>query len=249
MIKTIIIDDEKNARVTLRSLLNTFNKKVKIIGEAYDVENGLLLIAESKPDLIFLDIKLKKATGFDLLKQLPNLQAEVIFVTAYDNYAIKAFEIAAFGYLLKPVQHSELAKIIERFESKQRKDFIKNHTQVLIENFDENRIKKLVVQNVNGFKVIPFEHILYLQGEINYTRIFLVNGEKILTTKTLKEYDLLLSEFGFFRIHQSHLINLSFVQEYIKGDGGEIIMINGDMLNLSRRRKQKFLTRFLGGKA
>lgn len=248
MIKTIIIDDERNARVTLRSLLHTFDKKVKIIGEANDLESGLILITETKPDLIFLDIKLKKATGFDLLTQFPNLKAEVIFVTAYDNYAIKAFEMAAFGYLLKPVQYSELAKIIDRYESRKRKDFINNHTQVLIENFDENRIKKLVVQNVNGFKVLPLENILYLQGEINYTRIFLANGEKILTTKTLKEYDRLLSEFGFFRIHQSHLINLSFIVEYIKGDGGEIIMTNNDELKLSRRRKQKFLTRFLGGK-
>ncbi|MFK7937387.1 MAG: LytR/AlgR family response regulator transcription factor [Saprospiraceae bacterium] len=248
MIKTIIVDDEKNARVTLRSLLATFGKKIEIIGEASDLASGVKLIRNSNPDLIFLDIKLKKATGFDLLQQLPGLKAEVIFITAYDQYAIKAFQLAAFGYLLKPVQLSELTQVIERFEARQKQNMVSNHTQVLIENFDNSRIKKLVVQNVNGFKVIPLENIIYLQGEINYTRIFLHNGEKILITKTLKEYDTLLSDFGFFRIHQSHLINLSFVTEYIKGDGGIIIMENGEQLTLSRRRKQKFLTRFLGGK-
>lgn len=248
MIKTVIIDDEKNARMALKSLLNTFQKKVEIIGEAHDVESGLQLIAEEQPDLIFLDIQLKKSTGFDLLTQLPDIRGEVIFVTAFDNYAIKAFQMAAFGYLLKPVQINELDSVIERFQKKKNQALIPHHTQILIENFENNKIKKLVVQNVNGFKVIPLKNILYLQGEINYTRIFLNDTEKILTSKTLKEYSLLLSDFGFFRIHQSHLINLSYVKEYIKGDGGIVVMENGVHLNLSRRRKQQFLSRFLGGR-
>ncbi len=248
MIRTIIIDDEKNARVTLRSLLNTFSTKIQVIGEASNLETAIELIKRSSPDLIFLDIQLKKATGFDLLQYLPNLKAEVIFVTAYDNYAIKAFQMAAFGYLLKPVQLSELSNVIQRFEARQKQQYSINQTQILIENFDENRIKKLVIQNVNGFKVLPLEKILYLQGETNYTRFFLVNNEKVLVSKTLKEYENLLSDYGFFRIHQSYIINLSFVGEYIKGDGGTVVMENGKHLNLSRRRKQQFLKRFLGGK-
>lgn len=248
MIRTIIIDDEKNARVTLKSLLDNFSTKIQVIGEASNLETAIDLIQRSSPDLIFLDIQLKKATGFDLLQSLPNLKAEVIFVTAYDNYAIKAFQMAAFGYLLKPVQFSELSNIIHRFEDRQKRQHNINHTQILIENFDENRIKKLVIQNVNGFKVLPLEKILYLQGEVNYTHFFLANDEKILVTKTLKEYENLLSDYGFFRIHQSYIINLSFVGEYIKGDGGIVVMENGKHLNLSRRRKQQFLRRFLGGK-
>ncbi|MFK7907544.1 MAG: LytR/AlgR family response regulator transcription factor [Chitinophagales bacterium] len=248
MIRTIIIDDEKNARVTLKSLLDNFSTKVQVVGEAFNLETAIELIKKSSPDLIFLDIQLKKATGFDLLQCLPNLKSEVIFVTAYDNYAIKAFQMAAFGYLLKPVQLSELSNIIHRFEARQKQQHTINHTQILIENFDENRIKKLVIQNVNGFKVLPLEKILYLQGEVNYTRFFLANDEKVLVTKTLKEYESLLSDYGFFRIHQSYIINLSFVEEYIKGDGGIVVMENGKHLNLSRRRKQQFLTRFLGGK-
>ena len=154
--------------------------------------------------------------------------------------------MAAFGYLLKPIQISELNKVLERFEKTTGQSRLQHHTKILIENFDKHSVKKLVVQNVNGFKVVPLEDILYLQGEVNYTRLYLRQDEKLLTSKTLKEYEAFLTDFGFFRIHQSYLINLSYVKEYIKGDGGVIVMKNGMHLNLSRRRKQQFLSRFLG---
>lgn len=247
MIKTIIIDDERNARNTLISLLKRLPKKIEVIGEADDVLPGIELILKTQPDLIFLDIQLKNGTGFDVLTQITDIKGEVVFVTAYDSYAIRAFRMAAFGYLLKPIQLTELMDIINRFEDKIFRPDLSKHAKILIENFDKNSIKKLVVQNVSGFKVIPLEHILYIQGEINYSRLFLHNQEKLLTTKTLKEYESLLNEFGFFRIHQSYLINLRFVKEYIKGDGGVIIMDNDASLNLSRRRKQQFIRRFLGG--
>lgn len=246
MIKAIIIDDEVNARNTLKVFLGATNKPIEIIGEADDISTGISLIESSKPDLIFLDIKLKSGTSFELLAQLPNISAEVIFVTAYDNYAIRAFQMAAFGYLLKPIQISELNKVLDRFEKAKSPIQLPQHTKILIENFDQHSVKKLVIQNVNGFKVVPLEDIFYLQGEVNYTRLFLQGGEKVMTSRTLKDYETFLVDFGFFRIHQSHLINLSHVKEYIKGDGGVIVMNNGQHLNLSRRRKQQFLSRFLG---
>ncbi|MBX2876432.1 MAG: LytTR family transcriptional regulator DNA-binding domain-containing protein [Saprospiraceae bacterium] len=246
MIKAIIIDDEVNARNTLKVFLGATNKPIEIIGEADDISTGIKLIRNSEPDLIFLDIKLKSGTSFELLAQLPNISAEIIFVTAYDNYAIRAFQMAAFGYLLKPIQISELNQVLDRFEKAKTSMQLPQHTKILIENFDQHSVKKLVIQNVNGFKVVPLEDIFYLQGEVNYTRLFLQGGEKVMTSRTLKDYETFLVDFGFFRIHQSHLINLSHVKEYIKGDGGEIVMNNGQHLNLSRRRKQQFLSRFLG---
>ncbi|MBX2872700.1 MAG: LytTR family DNA-binding domain-containing protein [Saprospiraceae bacterium] len=246
MIRAVIIDDEKNARDTLRTFLGMTKKPIQIMGEANDIDTGIALIKKMEPDLIFLDIKLKSGNSFEILAQLPNLTGEIIFVTAYDSYAIRAFQMAAFGYLLKPIQVSELVQVLERFENTGTDPKPQNHTKILIENFDQFSIKKLVVQNVNGFKVIPLEDILYLQGEVNYTRFFLRQGEKLLISKTLKEYERFLLDFGFFRIHQSHLINLSYVKEYIKGDGGTVVMQNGVHLNLSRRRKQQFLDRFLG---
>lgn len=246
MIKAIIIDDEANARNTLKTFLGSSDKKIQIIGEADDISSGMALINQAMPDLIFLDIKLKSGTSFELLAQLPDISAEIIFVTAYDTYAIRAFQMAAFGYLLKPIQISELHKVLDRFEKAKKSVQLPQHTKILIENFDQHSIKKLVIQNVNGFKVVPLEDIFYLQGEVNYTRLFLKGDEKVMTSRTLKDYETFLIDFGFFRIHQSHLINLSHVKEYIKGDGGVIVMNNGQHLNLSRRRKQQFLSRFLG---
>jgi len=248
MIKAVIIDDEQNARNTLKTLLQKTEISVNIIAEADDVLTGKEAITKTKPNLIFLDVQLKTGTGFDILASLPNLDAEVIFITAYDDYAVKAFQMAAFGYLLKPLQVIDLRSLLSRFEERKKQEInANNRTRVLIENFDNSKVKKLVIQNVNGFRVLRLEDILYLQGEINYTRFFLKDGEKILTSKTLKEYDNLLSDFGFYRIHQSHLINLSHVAEYIKGEGGVVIMNNKEHLNISRRRKQGFIRCFLGG--
>lgn len=247
MIRTVIIDDESNARQTLKSLLRAINAPLEIVAEGDDIAAAKTIIETHQPDLIFLDIQLKTGTGFDLLMKLPNLHSEVIFITAYDNYAIKAFQMAAFGYLLKPLQINELKEVIARFETRfNSKKQSTNRTQILIDNFDENNIKKLVIQNVNGFRVLSLSEIVYLKGEVNYTRFMLKNGEKLMTSKTLKEYEGLLTNFGFYRIHQSFLINLRYVKEYIKGEGGEVIMTNNDHLDVSRRRKQQFMARFLG---
>jgi len=247
MIKVVIIDDEKNARTTLSKFLAKTNFQIKILGEADDVDSGVELIQKESPDLAFLDIQLKTGTGFDVLQKLSNNQCEIIFVTAYDDYAIKAFQMSAFGYILKPIQLSELNKALQRFEQLTQKNKNDSRTQVLVENMDANSLKKLVVSNLNGFKVVPLSVIIYMQAEVNYTYIFLENGEKLLTSKTMKEYETLLTDYGFFRIHQSYLINLSHVQEYIKGEGGTVNIPGKKSLPVSRRRKKEFIQRFLGG--
>lgn len=247
MIRTVIIDDETNARSTLKSLLNAIEAPFDIVGEGDDVATAKDIIESTQPDLVFLDIQLKTGTGFDVIQTLSNFSGEIIFVTAYDNYAIKAFQSAAFGYLLKPLQINELKEVVERFvlQFKTKKNTA-SRTKILIENFEEGNIKKLVIQNVNGFRVLSLNEIIYLKGEVNYTRFMLENGEKLMTSKTLKEYENLLTNYGFYRIHQSYLINLRHVKEYLKGEGGEVIMINNDRLDVSRRRKQQFIARFLG---
>ena len=247
MIKTVIIDDEANARSTLRTLIQQTAPGVQVVGEGADVEEAGRLINQLQPDLVFLDIQLKKGTGFDVLRSLNDFDGEIIFVTAYDNYAVRAFQMAAFGYLLKPLQINELKKVLARFQEQyQSKKNNRNRTRILIENFEEGKVKKLVIQHINGFRVISLHEILYLRGEVNYTRFILKNGEKLMTSKTLKEYENLLLDYGFYRIHQSHLINLRYIREYVKGEGGEVIMENGDHLDVSRRRKQQFIVRFLG---
>ena len=247
MIKAVIIDDENSARNTLKSLLRAIDTPLEIIGEGEDVLSAKNIIESTQPDLVFLDIQLKTGTGFDVLQALSDFKGEIIFVTAYDNYAVKAFQSAAFGYLLKPLQINELKELISRFTNHytSKKDSTAR-TQILIENFEEGNIKKLVIQNVNGFRVLSLDEIIYLKGEVNYTRFILKNGEKLMTSKTLKEYEGLLTNYGFYRIHQSYLINLRYVKEYLKGEGGEVVMVNNDQLGVSRRRKAQFIARFLG---
>ncbi|MFK7937499.1 MAG: LytR/AlgR family response regulator transcription factor [Saprospiraceae bacterium] len=243
MIRTIIVDDEQHARSTLSGLLKQVDIPLEIIGEAGTLATAKQLVEQTNPDLIFLDVQLKEGTGFNLLEKLPDLKSEVIFVTAYDKYAIQAFQMAAFGYLLKPLQISELDEVLERFQSRFGKVSTAERSRILINNHGADHQKKIVLSNMNGFRVVELSQVIYLRGEVNYTRFFLTTGEQILVSKTLRDYEL-LDEMGFFRIHQSSMINLSHLVEYRRGEGGAVIMTNQDELAVSRRRKQEFIERF-----
>jgi len=247
MIRTLLIDDETYSRQTLKSLITDLFPKLEVIGDAGDIEEGIEAIESLKPDLVFLDVHLKSGTGFDILKQLKNINFEIIFVTAHDEYAISAFQFAAFGYLLKPLVVSELTQVVHRLIEKRNTQNDQNkRIKILIENYSEGVVKKIVVQNISGFQVLNLQEILYLEGEVNYTKFYLRDGKTILISKTLKEYENLLKEQGFLRIHQSYLINLHHVVQYIKGEGGQVVMSNRQELPVSRRKKSAFLKQFIG---
>ena len=248
MTRIVIIDDEKQARQTTISLLERLNFQFDLVGEGWDIHSATKAITENEPDLIFLDIQLKDGNGFQVLDQVSQLEAQVIFVTAYNQHAIQAFQLSAFGYLLKPIDIEALGVVLSKFNQHQKlqQQQLTTRTKILIEHFDTGKVKKIVLQNMNGFKVVNLDQILYLKGEINYTRFFLEGGSVILTSRTLKDYSGSLLDFGFFRIHQSYLVNLSKVIEYIKGEGGMVVMKNGDQLALSRRRKKAFIKNFIG---
>ena len=247
-VRVVVIDDEQRARQTLLSFLERLNYPIEIVGEGWDVQTSIQVIKEAQPHLIFLDIQLKDGTGFEILEQIQDMETHVVLITAYDHYAIRAFQMYAFGYLLKPLAISELDQLMSRFiEIHQLKNRqLASQTKILVEHLKSGQVKKLVLQNVNGFKVVGIDQIIYLKGEVNYTRFFLTGGEVIITSRTLKEYASLLEELGFFRIHQSYIINLTFVTEYIKGEGGIAVMSNGDQLTVSRRRKKAFVKQFIG---
>lgn len=244
-IKIAIIDDEANARLLLRQLLGGLSIPTQIVGEADDVATGVSLLKQNQANLVFLDIQLHSGTGFDILTQLPQLAAEVVFVTAYDQYAIRAFDFAALGYLLKPVRISELREALMRY-SERNTNGGKNdqRLQTLLTNAG-NQTDRLVVPDLQGFRVIDPKHIIYLRGEVNYTRFFLTDKTELLSSKTLKDYERLLVDLGFCRIHQSFLINLSHVTSYQRGEGGVVTLSNGDHLDVSRRRKADFMKNFL----
>ncbi len=248
MIKAIIIDDEKDARFVLRNLTEKYFNNIRIIDEADGIETGLKTIEDNKPDLVFLDIQMRKGTGFDLLKRIKNVDFEVIFITAHNQYAVDAFKFSALGYLLKPIKITDLREVIEKFEKNlnSSKNNINQRLKVLIENYgNEGEIHKLIINTPEGFQVVKLKDIIRLEGDRNYTHFIVMNNSKITTSKNLGEYEELLNGFGFFRIHQSTIISLRHVTGFQKGDGGMIKMTDGESLKLSRHRKDDFLKRFM----
>ena len=247
-IKAIIIDDEKRARNLLNQLITaSLGETIEIIGEAGTIDEAYHSIVEKKPDLLFLDIQIHNETGFDLLKRFENPSFEVIFVTAYDKYAIEAFQFSAFGYILKPIQANELRSTIGRLTDRiEQKQLDKSKlVKVLIENYgDDGRIKKLVINNIEGFKVLKLENIIRLEGDRNYTNFILTEGKKVTTSKSLGEYEKMLNDHGFFRIHQSTMVNLRHVTAFERKDGGYVEMSDEKKCKVSRQRKDQFLARF-----
>lgn len=241
MIYAIIIDDEEEGRTTLKNILNHFCKNVDVIAEAESVKTGLAALQDHRCDLLFLDIQLQDGTGFDILEGTERLDFKTIFVTAYDQYAIKAFKFSAFDYLLKPIDPEQLMSAIEKVESQTKPDNPFDGVKMLLEN--QQKIRNIALPSFDGIRFIKISQIIRCQAESNYTRFYLSSGENILITNTLKEYDEMLSEMDFCRVHQSHLINLDHVEQYLKGDGGAAVMSDGSEVEVSRRKKDEFLRR------
>jgi two-component system, LytTR family, response regulator len=247
MLKVIIIDDEADARFLLRmALKELFPEQIKIVAEADGVKSGLSVIEKNKADLVFLDIKMPDGTGFDLLTKLSDYNFSLVFITAFDHFAIKAFEFSAVGYLVKPFKSSDLRATIQRILiSKTENSITETPFKILLENHEQNQIRKLVLPNSDGFVVVKIDEILYINSERNYSEFFLNNGSKVLTSKALINYDNLLSEHGFFRVHHSHLVNLSHVKAFVRSEGGAIRMVNNVLLPVSRQKKAELMERFL----
>ncbi|MCG8574702.1 MAG: LytTR family DNA-binding domain-containing protein [Flavobacteriales bacterium] len=248
MIRTVIIDDENPARRLLLGMLDRLpNSPIKVVGEADDVNSGVEVIQKTKPDVIFLDVQMHEGTGFDLLQKIENVDFEVVFTTAYNQYAIQAFQFSAFGYLLKPMKLDELKVVVDRLENHLQalKEGANNRVKVLMENYqDERKIKKLIINHMKGFDVSLVEDIIRLEGDGNYTNFILTGNRKIMTSTTLGEYEELLYEHGFYRIHQSTIVNLRHITKYYKGVGGKVQMTDGEKFNVSRYRKAGFLEQF-----
>lgn len=245
MIKTVIIDDEKDARILLRRMLETHFSEVEILAEADDVDTGVEVIQAHQPELVFLDIQMRAGTGFDLLRKLKQRAFEVVFITAYNTYAMQAFQFAAFSYLLKPIKQTDLEHVLDRYRQQQPHPLAEDRLQVLWQHYQVEGSQQLVLPNSDGFRVVELSEILYLEADRNYTRFYLADQSKELISRTLKSYEALLHKFSFYRIHQSYLINLSHVRRFLKTDGGMVQMPNGATLPVSRQRKQGFLRKFL----
>ena len=242
MISTIIIDDEKNGAEVLKLLLEQNCPSIKILAIEYDADNGINSINAYKPDLVFLDIEMPTATGFDVIEATKNYDFEVIFTTAYEHYAIKALKAHAADYLLKPIDLDELLLAVDNVETRitKNKMLVPNNLQeVLISALNKN--KKISIPTSEGVHIMSSDDIIYLESESNYTNLFLKDGRKILISKTLKSMDEQLKDCNFCRVHSTYLVNLNEIEKYIKGDGGQLILKNKTTIPVSRANKQELL--------
>jgi len=242
--KTIIIDDEPKARENLTCLLKENCPSVKIVDDKGTVNEGLLSIKKHQPDLLFLDVQMCGETGFDLLEKLNTIDFEVIFTTAHHEYALKAFKFSAVDYLLKPIVIDELKDAVHR-ASKHTAQQSHTRIQMITETIknQQNGFDKIALPSADGFLFVERDDIIRCESTDNYTNFYLNNGSKIMVSKTLKHFDDLLSPHNFFRVHQSHLINLIHLKQYHKGEGGYAIMSDDSSVMVSRRKKGEFLDR------
>jgi two-component system LytT family response regulator len=245
MIKAVLIDDDKNLREGMKSLLKRFAPNISIIGEADNVSSGVEVLEKLQPQVVFLDIQLNDGTGFDILEKLAErnnaITCNVVFITAHEQYAIKAFRFSALDFLLKPVDPEELQIVIQKIEAVLEKKTDYSHIDLLLENIRKNvdNFKRIALSTSDGIHLFDISDIIRCESEDNYTRFFIRNNKPILISKTLKEYEEMLKEHNFERIHQSHLINLSYLKSYIKKDGGYVVMTDDSHLPISQRKKER----------
>lgn len=240
-LKAVLVEDEKQSREILRNYLVKYCTNVDILGEAATVKEGVALIKNSQPDLLFLDVEMPFGNAFDLLDQIPDRNFEIVFVTAYDQYAMDALNNHAAYYLMKPIDIDELIKAVDYVREIKLKEN-RLEKQVLRTGFPK-AAGKITIPQQDGFQILNTEDILYCKADDNYTEIFL-EKKKILVSKTLKYFEDALSDFAFARIHKSYLVNVNEVIKYRKGKGGSVVLSNGKELMVSASRKRQLLSFF-----
>lgn len=236
MIRTLIIDDEPDAVESLSLLLKEFCKSVSVEGTANSFQAGLKEINLKKPDLVFMDVEMPNGDGFDILDCFPDRSFHTIFVTAYNNYAIKAIKNNAIDYLLKPIDIDELQAAVNRVnEAEQQRKL------VVQANMTESLGAKICIPTTDGYYYLSIKEIIHLKAEGSYTHIFTADNKSLMVSKNLKEFESILSNKGFCRIHNSHIVNMAHISRYIRTDGGYAVMSDNSKIEVSRNRKEQFL--------
>ncbi|MEO1438550.1 MAG: LytTR family DNA-binding domain-containing protein [Bacteroidota bacterium] len=249
--KALIVDDEAHCVETLSIYLDRYCPEVEVLATYTDSVQAVQAIKELKPDLLFLDIEMPKMNGFEVLEAVKNEQFEVVFTTAYDQFAIKAFKVSAADYLLKPIDKSELKQAVklaaERLGKKQGQsaDSFRQHLEALFENIrSKNRnFPNIALPTLAGLEMIKTSTIIQCEADGNYSRLHLEDGGTLMVSKTLKEVETMLEDHEFARIHNSHLVNLLHIKRYVRGDGGYVVLSNGKSVNVSRSKKEVLLSK------
>ena len=242
MITAVLIDDDKHLRQGLTALLERYTNEIQIIGEAESVKTGVLVLEKLKPQVIFLDIHLSDGTGFDILEQLKGrTNAHIVFITAHEQYALKAFKFSALDFILKPVDPEELQTSIAKIKEAVGNINSFEHIDLLLENIRKkvDNFKRIALSTSDGIHLFEVADIIRCEAKVNYTEFFIKNHKPVLISKTLKEYEEMLTEHGFERIHQSHLINLSYLKSYIKADGGYVVMADNTKISIAQSKRDR----------
>lgn len=245
MLHALIIDDEPRGSQSLQKMIQHHCKDIEVLGIAHSGEDGIKMIAEFKPDLIFLDVQMPYMNGFEMLEKMSVIDFDVIFTTAYDNYALKAFRFSAIDYLLKPIDIDELQQAVEKVRQKQgnTKEGGYRNIEQLIHSIKSQTFNKVALPTSEGIIFLNIADIIRLEADSNYTRFFTIKRSQIIVSKTLGEYEEMLAESHFFRVHNRHLVNLRHIERYMKGDGGSVIMSDNSEVEVARRKKEEFLKR------
>lgn len=242
MVKAIIVDDESRSAEVLQDLLKHCCKRVKVIDTANSVETGLQLLQQEPPELLFLDIELTDGTGFDLLSQLPDVNFEVIFTTAFEQYALRAIKFCAIDYLLKPIQEDELTEAVAKAEERLQERQANRNFEVLMQNLRSTSPNhKIALPTTEGLIFVPVKEILRCEADGSYTKMYFKDGKKLVVSKKIKEYEELLNPYGFYRLHHSHMVNMNEIVKYVRGEGGYVVLTDGSMVDVSKRKREDFL--------
>lgn len=246
-IKAILIDDELSSLQNLQQKLAEFCPDVNVIAATQKPEEAINLITQHKPDVIFLDIEMPRMNGFRMLDNLSELDFEIIFTTAYNHYAVDAIRISAFDYLMKPIAIADLQNAVQRLLSS-RQYQTKEKIEILKASLQDKKSQedKIAIPVSEGIEFIPIKNIVHVESSSNYSKIYFADGKNILVTKLLKDFEDMLLPYHFYRIHHSHLINLSHIKKYLRNDGGQVVMQDGTTIDISRRKKEEFL-KIIGG--
>ncbi len=245
MIRALLIDDEKNSLEMLEWLLTTYCPDVSIVATCTSGVEGIEMIRTYHPDVVFLDIEMPKMNGFDMLEEIGEISFEIVFTTAYDHFAVRAFKYAALNYLLKPIDPDDLKLTIGRIRQKGAATG-KEQMELLFQHLlkKNSPVERIALSTNEGLVFVQTKNISYCKAESNYTQVVLTDGQKILVAKTLKDIDETLSGKDFFRIHNSYLVNLNHISKFIREDGGFIIMPDGSQIGISRNKKEEFFQLF-----
>jgi len=244
MLKVIIIDDEAKSRGTIKEMLNIYCHGIEIVAQADSVKTGISAIKQYNPDLILLDIRMPDGTGFDLLRQIGLISFKVIFITAYEEYAIKAFKFSALDYILKPIDPDELMDAIDKSKKIIANDNLNLRLNSFFENLDTPKeAKKIALKSMDSISLVEVDDIIRCESDKNYTIFHMIDGETILAIKTLKDFMDILEDYGFYRVHQSHIINLCHVKRFLK-DETVCVMKDNSKVPVSFRKREEIMQLF-----